>query len=279
MVTTRRAATTFYPETDGLPMPDGFYQDPIFRRAVGALEFHFSGVPGAVVSGNTLLYYVEDNPRRVLSPDCYVAFDLSDAALESLSVRENNSYHLWEVGKPPDFVLEIGSPSTAHRDQTTKRDIYADMGVGEHWRFDGTGGDFYREPLVGERLVNGEYERLEMRREPDGSVWGHSDALNLDLWWMDGELHYWDPAQSKWLRRTLEESEEGRLAERAGRLDAEARASAERDARLTEAVRADAERDGRREAEARADEEAARADEAETRVAQLQAELRRLRGQ
>ena len=287
MVTTGRAATTiFYPETDGLPMPDGFYQDPIFRRAVDALEFHFSGVPDAVVSGNTFIYYVEDNANRRVSPDCYVAFDLSDAALESLSVRENNAYLLWEVGKPPDFVLEIGSPSTGHRDQTTKRDIYADMGVGEYWRFDGTGGDFYREPLVGERLVGGEYERMDMRQEPDGSVWGHSDALNLDLWWTDGELRYWDPAQARWLRNTLKESEEAVQAaearastERDARLAEAVRADAERDARLAEAVRADAERDARLAADARATEADARADAADARAARLEAELRRLRGE
>ena len=233
MITTGRAATTaiFYPESDGMPLPDGFYQDPIFRKAVGTLEVHFSDVEGAVVSGNTFIYYVEGNPRRVVSPDCYVAFDLSDAALESLSVRENNTYLLWEVGKPPDFVLEIGSPSTWSRDLGDKRDLYARIGVGEYWRFDGTGGDFYPEPLVGERLVGGEYERLEMRSDSDGSVWAHSDALNLDLWWIDGELRYWDPAQEKWLLNhqetddALRESEEARRAAeaRVARLEAELR--------------------------------------------------------
>ena len=232
MITTGRAATTtaiFYPETDGKPLPDGEYQSPIFRRVVGPLEVHFSGIEGAHVNGNTFLYYVEGNPRRVVSPDCYVAFNLSAAALESLSVRENNTYLLWEVGKPPDFVLEIGSPSTARRDLIEKRDLYAQLGVGEYWRFDGSGGDFYPEPLVGERLVGGEYQRVEMRSESGGSVWGHSDALNLDLWWIDGELRYWDPAQEKWLR-THQETEDALQA-------------------------------------------------AEARVAQLEAELRRLRGQ
>ena len=272
MVTTRHATTAiFYPETDGLPLPDGNYQEPIYINAVSRLRAHFSNVPGAFVRGNTLLYYVEGDRDYVLSPDCYVALDLSDEALHSLSLEGNNTYLLWEVGKPPDFVLEIGSPSTARRDLTTKRDIYADMGVGEYWRFDGTGGRFYREPLVGERLVDGEYERLEMRRESDGSVWGHSDALNLDLWWIDGELRYWDPAQAKWLRN-LEESEEAVKAESARADAAEVRASAERDARFAEAVRADAERDARLEAEARADSESARA-------ARLKAELRRLRGE
>ena len=83
--------------------------------------------------------------------------------------------------------------------------------MGEYWRYDQTGGNFYREPLVGERLVDGEYQRLEMRRETDGSVWAHSDALNLDLWWTDGELRYWDPVRSVWLL-THQEEKNARLA-------------------------------------------------------------------
>ena len=287
MVTTGRATTTiFYPESDGMPLPDGEYQGPIFRRfVVVPLEVHFMNVEGAHVNGNTFLYYVEGNSRRNLSPDCYVVFGLSAAAKESLSIEGNNTYLLWDVGKPPDFVLEIGSPSTARRDLIEKRDIYAEIGVGEYWRYDATGGRFYHEPLVGERLVGGEYERMEMRQESDGSVWGHSDALNLDLWWRDGDLRYWDPVQAKWLL-TPEETDDALQA-------AEARVDAERDARLVEAVRADAERDARlaadaraAEANARADAErearleaAARADAAAARAARLEAELRRLSGE
>ena len=243
MVTTGRAATAiFYPESDGMPLPDGEYQAPIFRRVVGPLEVHFRDVEGAHVNGNTFLYYVERDPNTRVSPDCYVVFGLSEAALHSLSQEGNNTYLLWEVEKPPDFVLEIASQSTWRNDLGNKRDLYADLGIGEYWRYDQTGGRFYREPLVGERLVGGEYQRLEMRREPDGSVWGHSDALNLDLWWVEGELRYWDPGQAKWLL-THQEDRDGRLA-----------------------------------AEARADAAEARAVAAEARAAQLKAELQRLRG-
>ena len=66
----------------------------------------------------------------------------------------NNTYLLWEVGKAPDFVLEIGSKSTANADLVRKRELYAELGVGEYWRYDATGGEFYGEPLVGERLVD-----------------------------------------------------------------------------------------------------------------------------
>ena len=242
-MTTESTATIVYPETDGVPLPDGEYQAPLYIRIVGILRTFFRNIRGARVNGDTFIYYVEGDPRRSVSPDCYVVFGLSDAAQESLSLEGNNTYLLWEVGKPPDFILEIGSPSTARVDRGRKRDLYAELGVGEYWRYDGTGGDFYREPLVGERLVDGEYRRFEMRHKDDGSVWAHSDALNLDLWWVDGELRFWDPVGEEWLL-SHEEEHDGRLAERGGRLIAEARAET-----------------------------------AEARAAQLEAELRRLRGE
>ena len=53
----------FYPETDGMPLPDRETQAPVYRRVVGTIELHFKDVPGARVNGNTFIYYVEGNPR------------------------------------------------------------------------------------------------------------------------------------------------------------------------------------------------------------------------
>ena len=249
-MTTRSAPAIVYPETDGMPLPDGEYQAPIYRRIVRDLDDHFRDVAGVSVNGDTFIYYVEGNPRRSFSPDCYVVFGLTDAALESLSLEGNNTYLLWEVGKAPDFILEIGSPSTAATDMGRKRELYAEIGVGEYWRFDATGGEFYGEPLVGERLVDREYRRLEMQCATDGRVWARSEALNLDLWWTDGDLRFWDPVAERWLLRREEERE---------------RADAER-------TRADAER-------ARAEDERAAREAAQARVMELEEELRRLRGE
>ena len=80
------------------------------------------------MNGDTFIYYVEGNPRRFVSPDCYIVFGLTDAALESLSLERNNTYLLWEVGKPPDFILEIGFQSTARVDLGSKRELYAEIG-------------------------------------------------------------------------------------------------------------------------------------------------------
>ncbi len=255
-----------YPETDGQPMPDGEYQSLIFRKALTPLENHFRKVPGSHVNGNTLLYYVDGDPNQSVSPDCYVVFGITPEAIHSLSEEGNNTYLLWEVGKPPDFVMEIASKNTRSNDLIGKRALYASLGISEYWRYDQTGGDFYGDPLVGERLVDGEYDPLTMREDEDGRVWAHSDALNLDLYWDDGELRYWDPIAEEWLLN-YEEEHEQRLAERAGRLE-------ERAGRLAAESRADQEQAGRLAAEQRAAQEQAARQALETRLAQLQAQLR-----
>ena len=194
--------TIYYPYTDHQPIPDGTYQSPIYRKVVTTLENHFRKTPGARVNGNVFLYYEESNPRRTVAPDCYVAFDLTPEAFQSL--RRHNTYLIWEVGKPPEFVLEIGSPSTKRTDLVVKRAVYASIGVSEYWRYDQSGGKFYGEPLVGERLVDGEYQRLPLSEDANRRVWAHSDALNLDLYWDDGELRYWDPVAKEWLLSYVE---------------------------------------------------------------------------
>ena len=160
----------FYPDTDGMPLPDGETQAPQYVKVVGTIKVHIRKVPGARVNGNTFLYYVEGDRRFFVSPDCYVVLCLTAEA--EASIERNNVYLMWEVGKAPDFVLEIGSKSAADTDMTTKRDLYAELGVREYWRYDPTGGEFYGEALVGERLVDGEYRRVEMGYESDGRVWG-----------------------------------------------------------------------------------------------------------
>ena len=239
----------YYPETDGMPLPDGREQEPQYREAVSILEDRFKG-PRTFVSGNTFIYYVEGDASRRFAPDCYVVFDV-----DMTSIDRRNTYLVWEVGKSPDFAMEIGSRSTGGNDLGPKRDLYASLGIGEYWRFDPTGGDFYGEPLVGERLVDGEYVRFETRQEPDGRIWGHSPTLGLDLNWTDGRLRFYDPVAEEWLENFPE------AVTRANSAEARAEAAEAR------ADSAEAERDI---ASARADREAALR-------AEVEAELRALR--
>ncbi len=96
-----------------------------------------------------------------------------------------------EVGKPPDFILEVASRSTGRNDYTTKRKGYAGYGVREYWRFDHTGGRYHDAALAGDVLVDGEYEPVEITREPDGLIWGHSEVLGLDLCWREEASKLW----------------------------------------------------------------------------------------
>ena len=262
-----------YPETDDQPMPDAEYQSLIFRKALTPLENHFRKVPGARVNGNTFLYYVEGDPKQSVSPDCYVVFGITPEAIHSLSQEGNNTYLLWEVGKPPDFVMEIASHSTRNADLVSKRRLYAELGIPEYWRYDQTGGDFYGDPLVGERLVDGEYQPIPLREDEDGRVWARSDVLNLDIYWDDGDLRYWNPVAEEWLLDYEEEHDE-RLAERAGRLAAEDRADHERAGRLAAESRADQEQAARLAEQAARQAAESRAQELATRLAELQTQLR-----
>ena len=283
--TATQQTAIIYPESDGQPMPDGEYQAPIYVDALATLRTHYENSPDIRVNGNTFLYYVQGNPQMSVSPDCYVATGLSPEQQENIDI--NNTYRLWEVGKPPEFVMEIASENTKSNDLIGKRALYASLGISEYWRYDQTGGDHYGEPLVGEILVNGEYERIRMREDDDGRAWAHSPALNLDLYWDDGDLRFWDPAAQEWLLKPSEEHA-ARLAaesraerEQAGRLAAESRADQEQAGRLTEQAAREAAESRAQAAESRiAQEQAARlAEQAarqalEARLAELQAQLR-----
>ena len=236
-----------YPDSDDEPLPDGRYQEPYFTEIVGTVREHFRDRPDVEVSGNTFIYYEEGNPRRFISPDLHVTLGVTAEGFASMDYR--NTYLVWEIGKPADFVLEIASESTARRDVTEKRVLYAQIGFGEYWRFDGSGGDFYGEPLVGEYLADGEYRRFDVRPDAQGRPHGYSPTLALWLYWEDGQLRIYDPAAGEWLRT---------------RAEARAALAAERDARMAER-------------EARMAEHEARL-AAESEAAALRAELSRLRG-
>ena len=87
----------------------------------------------------------------------------------------------------------------------------------------------------GERLVNGEYERIELHREANGDIWSRSDALGVDFYFrLDdgdevGRFLLRDSATGEWLNtlsdeiRAHAETEAARVAAEAARAEAEAR--------------------------------------------------------
>ena len=203
-------------------LPDGMYQEPHFTETVQIVRTIFGSEPAVLVSGDTPIYYDDEGQQRIVRPDCYVAFDVDTAA-----IMRRNGYFMRLVGKPQGFALEIASENTYTEDLGRKWDLYARLGIGEYWRFDATGGEFYGEPLVGEVLVDGEYRRLEMRRDDEGRTWGSSPALGMDLCRDAGRLRFFDPARGEF-RRNLAEAEAALQSEREALEDAQAALEADR---------------------------------------------------
>ena len=145
-----------------------------------------------------------------VSPDVYLAF-----GVEAEAIRRRKLYLPWEVGKPPDWVLEVASSSTGAEDIGRKRAIYARIGVPEYWRFDPQDGEYHGARLAGDRLVGGKYRPIALTTVPDGILKGYSPVLGLSLCWDDNWPRLYDPAANRYLETWQQE--------RAARLAAEAR--------------------------------------------------------
>jgi hypothetical protein len=149
------------------------------------------------------------------------------------------TFRTWEEGKSPDVAFEITSRSTRREDERLKPAIYAEIGIGECFLYDPTA-DYLRPALQGYRLVNGIYQRLE----PDKAGAITSQFLSATLRLENGGLAFYDAAT--------------------------------RESLLTEA---EAATQDRQKVESQLSAEKAARESAEQRIAQLQAELDRLRGQ
>ena len=149
-------------------------------------------------------------------PDLLVAFDVDPAAYKA-----SNGYIVSEQGKPPDFVLEVASVSTADIDTGVKRDDYARLGILEYWRFDETG-EHHGTRLAGDRLENGVYVPMPIEELAAGVLQGYSPVLNLHLRWEQGDLGWYDPATGRHIA-TFDTERARADNERAARLQAEER--------------------------------------------------------
>ena len=219
---------------------------------ITTLAMHFADEPNVTVASEVPVSPNLPVRQDARIPDLMVVRDGDRELME-----EQRGYAIDRQGKAPDFVLEVASPTTGVVDYTAKRRDYERYGVGEYWRFDPSGGEYHDAALAGDRLVDGRYEPIVIEILGDGSLRGYSEALGLYVCWEDGELRFYDPVAEDYLP--------GHEEERTGRLAAELRAGRERIRAEHERIRAERERAGRQ--------------EAESRVAELEAELRRLRGE
>ena len=194
-----------YPHLTKLPDPpkpsDAMQQLPHISRAYTTLESYFRQQPDVLVGGDGYLCYDAGDIRRAPRPDCVIAFGVP---VPPADIVEANGYTISEIGKPPDFVLEVASEGTGRRDYTVKRDIYAGYGVTEYWRFDHTGGQFHDAALAGDLLVNGIYQPIPVDTGDDGIMRGYSAALGLELHWYEARLRFWSPATGEYLPDLIE---------------------------------------------------------------------------
>ena len=185
--------TIVYPSEDDEPLAETEFQFEPITYAIAVLKSFFSGRNDVYVIGDMFVYFRMNDPSAVVAPDVF-------AVMGANGSHKRNSWFTWREGNiAPAFVIEVASESTWRRDATEKRDIYAQMGVTEYWRFDPTG-ECFTPSLIGERLVLGEYLPIPVDEDADGILRGHSEVLGLDICVLpDLVLRLYDPPRGEWL--------------------------------------------------------------------------------
>ena len=118
---------------DGKPL-DGPYQYGQLRILPETLRMSWSG-PGDnqpwLIYANVGVFHIKKQPAIV--PDVLVAVGVE--APSDFTQPENNSYFIWDMGKPPDVVVEFVSATPGGED-TEKLKIYGTIGVPWYVIFD-----------------------------------------------------------------------------------------------------------------------------------------------
>jgi Uma2 family endonuclease len=111
---------------DGAPV-DNIYSEKQQRLLVEPLVSSWPG-PGEdrkfLVVSNVGLFYAVRKPPLV--PDVMLSLDVELG--EDRSLKENLSYFVWILGKPPEVVIEIVS-NTEGEEDTRKFRLYAQLGI------------------------------------------------------------------------------------------------------------------------------------------------------
>jgi Uma2 family endonuclease len=202
-------------------------ETPIHRDAmsdlIAMLGAYFADEPQVYVSGNMMMYYVEGNADKSVSPDVFVTRGIP-------KLPERETYKLWVEKKGPDAVIEVTSKSTARVDQRWKFQLYRDvLKVREYFMFDPREKTLAGASLCGYRLIDGQYELIP---KTGGRL--ASEVLGLHLEVLDGELRLYDPERGVYLPTPREIRE---LWERESVARAAAEAEVERLRREIESLR------------------------------------------
>ena len=192
-----------YPSEDGQPLAENDKQARAMVNLFSPLLEHYDPADNVYVGLDLLIYYQQGNDEGRVAPDVFVARGVPN--------HSRDTYKIWEEGKPPDFVLEVASPSTARYDAEGKKDLYEELGVREYWLYDPKGG-LHKPRLKGYQLIGSKYRRLRDRKQAGGALAVGSRVLNLELRFEAGRLRLWNPAARQYLL-TLKEANAALRAE------------------------------------------------------------------
>jgi hypothetical protein len=101
--------------------------EKLYRLLTHTLYASWSSPGGGrpfLVLANVGWFYKEKTPAVV--PDCLLSLDVT--CPQELHVKQGHSYYQWQMGKPPDVVIEAVSDKRGGED-SLKRDLYASQGV------------------------------------------------------------------------------------------------------------------------------------------------------
>jgi Uma2 family endonuclease len=180
----------YYPESDGEPMAETDVHRDHISDAIDSLRLHFQDEDDVYVSGNIMFYYVEGDPKKVISPDVMV--------VRGVEKKQRRIYKLWLEGKPPEVVFEFSSRKTWNDDLIVKLRRYEEMGVKEYYVFDPEY-DYLPDPLLAFRLIDGRLVQVEVK---DGRIF--SEALGLEIVDTGKGLRFFNPKTGQFLRTYLE---------------------------------------------------------------------------
>ena len=157
-------------------VPIEMMQSNAIKQAIAALDHLPESDEFAYIDSNLPIRLDPTDLRISIAPDFYRA-----RGVDVGRIRDDTGYNLWEIGKPPEWVLEVASRSTYRRDLYEKPGIYAGIGVSELWMFDPTGGELYGQALMGFKLVEGEYGPIDISPNEHGLPSGYSEELGLRI--------------------------------------------------------------------------------------------------
>jgi Uma2 family endonuclease len=203
-----------YPDSDGESMAENDLSRELMIDCIHTLEDYFEAQSDVYVSGGILIYYKEDDPRKRVAPDVFVA--------RGVAKKKRLLYHRWVEGKMPDVILDIATGDSWASELGPKASLYYTLGVQEVYVFDPTGQKFGEGPLFGMARDEAGFSVLP----PDEHGRLQSAILGLDLFAEQSEradcrLRFFDPDTLQILKNRKEKLAD----ERTRREEAERRAS------------------------------------------------------